>query len=158
MRRITPPVKHHKPTSNRYTYMALSKIHQKGLFARQELAPGTDIVEYDGLRIPREEGETLAAEGNAYVFTLDRRTCIDGSVFWNLARYANHSCAPNCRSVKISGRIWLRTMRAIKKGEEITYDYGYDFKNYTENPCACGAPGCAGYIVPPRYRDRIRGS
>lgn len=147
--------RHNKPTSNRYVYAAGSGIHGKGLFAREEIAAGTDLVEYDGPRLARDAGERLAGEGNAYVFSVDRRSCIDGSVAWNLARYANHSCDPNCRSVKISGRIWLRSIRPIARGEEITYDYGYDFKNYTDNPCSCGSPRCAGYIVPQRFRDRI---
>jgi SET domain-containing protein len=151
-------VRHNKPTSNRYVYVAPSRIHAKGLFARQDIVPGTDIVEYDGPRLARAAGEVLARDGNAYVFTIDKRTCIDGSVPWNLARYANHSCDPNCRSVKISGRIWLRTLRPVAKGEEITYDYGYDFANYTENPCTCGSPSCVGYILPARFRDRVRNS
>jgi SET domain-containing protein len=155
MNRNHRQIKHNKPTSNQYTYMAPSRIEGKGLYAREDIPQGMDIVEYDGPRLLREEGERLAAEGNAYVFTIDRRTCIDGSVSWNLARYANHSCAPNCRSVKVSGRIFLRTIRPVIKGEEITYDYGYDFKDYQSNPCRCGAPGCRGYIVPERYRDKL---
>jgi SET domain-containing protein len=145
-----------KRTSNQYVYAAPSSIHQTGLFARTAIAAGTDIVEYDGPRVLREEGEKMAAEGNVYVFLFDRKTCIDGSVGWNLARFANHSCAPNCKSVKISGGIWLRTLRPLAKGEEITYDYGYSFREYRNNPCACGAKNCAGYIVPERYRDRVR--
>lgn len=148
-------VRHNKPTSNKYSYMASSPVEGKGLFARTDIPAGTDIVEYDGPRVGREEGEKLAAAGNRYVFTLDRRTCIDGSVFWNLARYANHSCSPNAKSVKIGGRIFLRSLRPIAKGEEITYNYGYDFRNYTDNPCTCGSPGCVGYMVSERSKRKV---
>lgn len=147
--------KHNSPTSNKYAYMAPSKIHQKGLFARCGIDVGTDIVEYDGPRISKQEGEKLAKEDNSYIFVLDRKTCIDGSVKWNLARYANHSCTPNCKTTKISGRIWLRSIRKIVKGEEITYNYGYEFKNYKDNPCNCGSSECRGYIVSETHRDRV---
>ena len=151
-------IRHNKPTSNKYVYAEPSAIHKNGLFARVNIGAGVDIAEYDGPRMDKETGESMASEGNEYIFSIDRRTCIDGSVSWNLARYANHSCSPNCKTVKINGRIWLRTLRTVAKGEEITYDYGYDFKNFTDNPCNCGAPGCAGYIVPGRFKGRIRGS
>lgn len=143
-------------TSNRFCYMAPSTIQGKGLFAREVIPAGTDIVEYDGPRLPRREGDRLAAEGNAYIFALDRTACIDGSVPWNLGRYANHSCAPNAKTVKINGRIWLRAATTILRGQEITYDYGYAFKGYENNPCSCGAPSCAGYIVPEKFRGRLR--
>ena len=142
-------------TSNKFVYAAQSKIHCSGLFARTDIPAGTDIVEYDGPRISHEEGETMAKEGNVYVFSLDRKTSIDGSVKWNLARYANHSCNPNCRSVKINGSIWLRSLRPIARGEEITYDYGYSFADYAANPCHCGQPDCVGYIVQQKYRERL---
>lgn len=156
MSRNQKNVKHNKPTSNKFVYAALSKIQGHGLFARTDIPAGEDIVEYDGSRISAVEGEELTRGGNVYVFQLDRRTHIDGSVSWNLARYANHSCKPNCAYVKVSGRVWLRTLRLIAKGEEITYDYGYSFADYQDNPCRCGQPECAGYIVPERFRDKIR--
>lgn len=90
------------------------------------------------------------------MFTLDGKTCIDGSVAWNLARYANHSCSPNCKTIKKNGGIWLNAVRNIEKGEEITYNYGYDVKNYTDNPCNCGSPNCAGFMVTERHMETIK--
>ncbi len=47
-------------------------------------------------------------------------------------------------------------MKNIKKGEELSYDYGFsydeDFKNY---PCRCGTAKCVGYIVRQGSRWRI---
>ena len=149
-------IRHNKPTSNKYCYMAPSKVEGKGLFARIDIPHDIDFVEYEGTRVTRTEGENLAAEGNNYIFTLDRRECIDGSVFWNLARYANHSCSPNARSVKINGKIYLRSIRAIIKGEEITYNYGYALKNYSKNPCNCGSRECAGYIVNESSAEKLK--
>jgi hypothetical protein len=78
--------------------------------------------------------------------------CVDGSVAWNLARFANHSCEPNGASEIRAGRIWLRTLRPVAKNEEITYDYGYSFRD-DPVPCRCGAPRCVGRIVAARHRS-----
>jgi SET domain-containing protein len=145
---VKPPVTR---TNNRWAYAAPSGIHGRGLFARADIPAGTDIVEYDGPRVPASEGKSLAEGGNVFVFRLNRREAIDGSVAWNLGRHANHSCAPNAESVNAGGRIWLRALRAIKKGEEVTYDYGYSFRDEPV-PCSCGAPDCAGVIVAGRHR------
>lgn len=58
--------------------------------------------------------------------------------------YVNHSCNPNCG---LRGEITCVAMRDIKKGEEITQDYGlldnadYKFK------CTCGYPNCRGIVT-----------
>ena len=44
----------------------------------------------------------------------------------------------------------------IKKGEELTCDYGFGFdKDYKQFPCKCGAKNCCGYIVRAGSRFRI---
>jgi SET domain-containing protein len=98
------------------------------------------------------EGRRRAAEGNVFIFRLNRREAIDGSVAWNLARHANHSCAPNAASRSVGGRIWLTALRPVARGEEITYDYGYSFRD-DPSACACGAEGCVGVIVAERHRS-----
>jgi len=149
-------IKHNKPTSNNYVYAGRSNIHNKGLFARRDIETETILCEYDGPRLSRQEGEALAKEGNVYIFGESPKSCIDGSVSWNLARYANHSCCPNSKSQKINGRIFLKAIKPILKGEEITYDYGYSFKNFNDNPCNCGKPDCVGFIVPQKFKSKIK--
>ena len=35
-------------------------------------------------------------------------------------------------------KIWVYAMRNIKKGEELSYDYGFSFdKDYKQYPCKC---------------------
>jgi uncharacterized protein len=149
---MAPP---RRRTNNERAHAAPSGIHGQGLFARTNIPRGTDVVEYDGPRIPTDEGKRMAVEGNVYVFHANRREFIDGSVVWNLARSANHSCAPNAESVSVGGKIWLRALRVIAKGEEITYDYGYSFRD-DPVPCLCRAPQCIGVIVATRHRGRIK--
>jgi uncharacterized protein len=142
-------------TNNRRVFADASPIQGKGLFARVEIPVDTEIVEYEGPRVPYKTGKQMTEEGNVYVFQVNRREFLDGSVAWNLARHANHSCAPNAQAVSLDGRIWLRGIRTIAKGEEITYDYGYSFRDEPTS-CRCGAPHCVGVIVAARHRDRKR--
>ncbi len=142
-------------TNNRWSFAAPSTIHGSGLFARGDIPEGTLIAQYDGPRLSYNEGKQLAEEGNVFVFQANRREFIDGSVSWNLARHANHSCEPNAQSISVDGEIWLRARRPIHKGEEVTYDYGYSFRD-DPSACACGAPSCPGRIVASKHREKFR--
>ncbi len=48
----------------------------------------------------------------------------------NSARYINHSCEPNCTAQNVEDTRGVRHVciytgdRGVKKGEELTYDYG----------------------------------
>ena len=111
-----------------------------GLFATVSIGKGAFIAEYSGPRIPTKEALDQERRGaNRYIFTINNRWSIDGSVRGNKARYANHSCRPNARSELERGRIVLRATRHIKPGEEITYDYSTDGDGSIR--CRC-RPGC----------------
>ena len=143
-----------------------SSIHGRGLIARQLIPEGTRIIEYSGERITKAESERREAQrlvrqrrggdGSVYIFVLNRRYDIDGRRRSNLARLINHSCAPNCRSEVIRGRIWIIAQRDIPAGIELTYDYGYNYNECLLHPCECGAANCAGYIVSAAQRWRVR--
>lgn len=134
-----------------------SSIHNLGIFATADIKKGTRIIEYVGEKISKAESERrndewsqLAKEKNwgmVYIFDLNKRYDIDGNVEYNIARYINHSCEPNCEAVNIRGRIWIMALKVIHKGEELSYDYGYDVEHYSEHPCHCGTKSCVGYIV-----------
>ncbi len=143
-----------------------SRIHNKGMFARRAIASGERIIEYLGEKITKAESnrrglarhETAQQDGSAsvYIFELNKRYDIDGDVPWNPAKYANHSCEPNCEVENIRGRLWMIALRDIEKGEELTYDYGYDLEHFLEHPCRCGAPSCVGYIVSSDSRRKLK--
>jgi len=137
------------------------------VFARHDIPKGTYIIEYVGEKITKEESDRRADEtlqksqqntkkGAVYIFELDKTYDLDGDVSYNLAKYINHSCEPNCESENIDGHIWIVTTRDIKKGDEITYDYGYDIDDYENHPCRCGASSCPGYIVAADKRNKLR--
>jgi SET domain-containing protein len=133
-----------------------SPIHGTGGFARSNLPAGTRVIEYIGRRITKAESLQCCEANNEYVFALDEDHDLDGNVGWNPARFLNHSCAPNCEAVRVSGRIWIVSSRDIRAGEEVSFNYGYDLEDYREHPCHCGAPGCAGYIVAAEFAEQVR--
>ncbi|MDX6767263.1 MAG: SET domain-containing protein-lysine N-methyltransferase [Candidatus Methylacidiphilales bacterium] len=144
-----------------------SAIHGRGIFARRDVAKGTRLIEYVGERITKAESIRRAERqydshrsdqnhGAVYIFEITKRHDIDGNVSWNPARWINHSCEPNSEAVIERGRVWIEAIRDIRQGEEISYDYGYDYAHHLEHPCRCGTDSCPGYIVRQGLRWRLR--
>jgi hypothetical protein len=63
--------------------------------------------------------------------------------------FINHSCDPNCETEEIKGRVWIRAIRKIEPGEEITYDYCLYDGGDDEAVCNCGAKKCRGTMYSP---------
>lgn len=111
-----------------------------GLFAARDFKKGETVIEYVGNRVgPTEDAGTV----NRYLFRVNARWDIDGSPRWNIARYANHSCRPNCEAMNRSGRIYLVTRRKVSAGEEICYDYGREYVDEFIRPAGCRCRKCA---------------
>ena len=73
---------------------------------------------------------------------------MDGDVSWNPARLINHSCSNNCDYNGTGLKLWVIAIKDIKKGEEITADYGFGYdEDYKQFPCKCSSKNCCGYIV-----------
>jgi SET domain-containing protein len=132
-----------------------SRIAGTGVFAAQFIKKSTWVLEYTGEKISRQEATQRLAQGNIYVFFVGTDYDIDGNTPDNCARYINHSCDPNCESEIIGGSVWIIALRDIQKGEELTYDYGYELEGYEQRPCRCGATNCCGYIVDKAFRENI---
>ena len=47
-------------------------------------------------------------------------------------------------------------MKDIKKGEEITYNYGYDLDCYEDHPCKCGSENCIGFILAEEHWSQLK--
>jgi uncharacterized protein len=132
-----------------------SRIHCDGLFAAIDLKKGVRILRYTGEKIPREESDRRLAAGNVYIFGLDAHYSLDGKDLKNTARSINHSCDPNCQTAQCGNTIWIVAITDIQAGEELTYNYGYDFTEDANDPCHCGANTCCGYILGPQYWGQI---
>ncbi len=112
-----------------------------GLFATEPIPAGRRIVEYTGKLITNEEVERR--KYGKYFFGLDDKYSIDGSGRGNVARYINHSCRPNAAAFVAGRRIWIWSKRAIRPGEEITYDYGKEYFDDHIRPVGCKCAKCA---------------
>jgi SET domain-containing protein len=120
-----------------------SKIHGWGVYATKPISKNTRIVDYAGEKISNTESlkreRRYIKQGHIWCFKLTNRTVIDAGVGGNIARYINHSCRPNCYVHIKSGIIWIRAARAIRRGQELTYNYNTDGEALIK--CRC-RPGC----------------
>jgi hypothetical protein len=114
-----------------------------GLFATKPIKRGAKIVRYFGPLLDSKKKKDDAIE-NKYLFELNGRWTIDGSVRENVARYINHACRPNAESdVKPRKRkVVIRAIKNISPGEEINYDYGTDYFKAYLKPIGCKCDAC----------------
>jgi hypothetical protein len=114
-----------------------------GLFATRPIKKGTKIIRYFGPILDSRKKDEDAIE-NKYLFELNGRWTIDGSIRQNLARYINHACKPNAESdVKPRKRkVFIRAIKDIEPGEEINYDYGTDYFKAYLKPIGCKCEAC----------------
>jgi SET domain-containing protein len=112
-----------------------------GLFAGEPIKRGETIIEYVGPTISTDEADK---KGGKYLFSLNEKWTIDGSDRSNTARYINHSCKPNAYAELSANekRVFIIAKRAIKLGEEITYDYGKEYVEMMITPYGCKCASC----------------
>jgi len=136
------------------TFVGPSMIAGNGLFANRDIARGMRIIEYQGRRRPLLDvvAEVPADPPNPYLLRLDEETIIDGADQGSDARFANHSCAPNCVALTVNARVYLYAARDIPAGDELTLDYQmrspleveWSASELAYYACHCGTPGCRG--------------
>ena len=110
-----------------------------GLFATRPIKKRVRLAEYKGPLLDVKAAEKAENSGNRYLFEVNTKWTIDGKGRNNIARYFNHSCNPNSDSSIRGKRVFIYTTRAIKPGEELTYNYGIDYlKNVIgKSNCQC---------------------
>ncbi|XP_069770925.1 histone-lysine N-methyltransferase 2C isoform X11 [Narcine bancroftii] len=133
-------------------YLARSRIQGLGLYAARDIEKHTMVIEYIGTIIRNEVAnrrEKLYESQNrgVYMFRIDNDHVIDATLTGGPARYINHSCAPNCVAEVVTfekgHKIIISSNRRIQKGEELSYDYKFDFEDDQHKiPCHCGAVNC----------------
>jgi SET domain-containing protein len=127
-----------QPKPSRYRLIAKRSSAGLGLYTLDAIPRGKQIIQYGGYKITNDEADR---KGGRYLFEIiDSTFTIDGTPRWNLARYANHSCQPNSEAVWYGQNVWICTRRALKPGEEITYNYGKTYFNDIiggEKKCQC---------------------
>jgi len=136
-----------------------SNIDKRGLYASKNIKAGAKIIEYVGKLISKKEAQQNSKFDNSkdiYLFNINEKWDLDGDWSFNTARLINHSCNPNCEVEGKGLKLWISSLTEIKKGEELTYDYGFGYdSDYKQFPCKCRSKNCCGYIVREESRWRI---
>lgn len=130
--------------------LARSRIQGLGLYAARDLERGQMIIEYIGeiirgnltdIREKRYESQNRGI----YMFRLDDDRVVDATMTGGVARYINHCCDPNCVTETVELADWhiiIFANRRISRGEELSYDYKFDYEDDNKIPCLCGAKNC----------------
>lgn len=135
-----------------------SGVHGKGVFALVDLPRGTTVIEYVGEVISWTEAQRRhphdpSDPNHTFYFHIDQTRVIDAAHGGNSARWINHSCDPNCEADEVDGRVFIKTLRPVKAGQELSYDYGliieerHTPKLKAEYPCWCGTRKCRGTLL-----------
>ena len=129
-----------------------------GAFARVRIKAESPVAEYTGT-IVAQDSEVCSKNRN-YRAKISIRgqvgshhaADIDASSVGSIARFLNHSCRPNCklwegRCGRQRRMLYIRAVRDIERGEELTLNYGPGWFVTPDERCHCGARTC---------RNRVR--
>ena len=118
-----------------------------GVFATQDIPEGTIVYVKDSLELVISPTDYLM-HSNDVKEMVDKYSYMDQNgdriVSWDFAKYVNHCC--NCNTIS-TGYGFEIAIRDIKKGEQITDEYGI-FNLESEMVLLCGEPGCRKTIGP----------
>lgn len=112
-----------------------SRIHGKGIFANRDFKKGEIVTRWD------KSNDLTRTEIRKLPKHLRNHICeIEGGKYIIQKKpycYVNHSCKPNTKE----GKGFDIAIRNIKKGEEITSNYGKSYFGETIE-CECGSKSC----------------
>ena len=127
--------------ANRFVVVRETKNKGRGLFADENIKKNEFVIEYTGITTRHKSVSKVCT----YMMKLDKDRVIDAIHDDNPARYANHSCEPNAYTqvwtVEGKSHVGIFALRNIKKGEEITFNYGRTNGN---TKCSCEKKKCRG--------------
>ena len=126
-----------------------SNIAGKGAFALKPIPAKKKLGNMGGEIIPYKEAQKRVKQqpGNVlFMVEFDHEDiALDASINSNELRFINHSCDPNTYMRRAYQKVEFYTLRTIKKGEELTCDYG-ETHHDGKLPCQCGAANCRRFI------------
>lgn len=128
---------------------AKSKIAGTGAYALEKIPARKKLGNMTGEIISfREARRRVKQQPGAALLMVEfdnEPIALDASVNRNELSYINHSCDANTYLRRAHGKVEFYSKRAIKKGEELTADYG-ETHHDGKLPCKCGAKNCRGFI------------
>ncbi|CAB1456976.1 unnamed protein product [Pleuronectes platessa] len=142
-----------------------------GVRTLQHIRKNTFVMEYVGEIITTDEaerrGHVYDRQGSTYLFDLDYVEdvyTVDAAHLGNISHFVNHSCNPNLQVFNVFidniderlPRIALFSTRAIRVGEELTFDYKMQIDPVdTESTKMDSSFSLAGLPSSPKKRIRV---
>lgn len=111
-----------------------SKIGGKGVFAIEDIKNGEVILSWNPKVILKDDLAKLSDDELNYIVKKDEEAYFQ---MQEPEKFVNHSCNPNSAVVGDSDV----AIRDIKRGEEITSDYGIECSMLSFE-CNCGSKNC----------------
>ena len=144
------------------TIVKESRIHGRGLFARQPIAKGEIVAIKGGYilaastlpEVERRLGPAEIPVADGFFIAPLNELEREGAMI-----FTNHSCDPN---IGVQGQIVFVAMREIEAGEELTHDWATTDDDTYQMTCNCGTVNCRGIITGQDWRrsdlqERYRG-
>uniref|UniRef100_A0A914R271 SET domain-containing protein n=1 Tax=Panagrolaimus davidi TaxID=227884 RepID=A0A914R271_9BILA len=128
-----------------------------GLRTKVDIPKDTYIGEYCGEVITEEERQLRDKRNHKwrsrdiafYTMALEDYY-VDAELYGSIMRYINHSCDPNCVTLKYTSsnsvlHVCLFSAKNITAGEELTFSYASNHHdNILSFKCFCGSSNCTG--------------
>jgi len=142
----------------RFAATEVFRTRERGWALRTKERVGREemLIEYTGEVVSMEEAQGrmkgMTSIHDYYFAALEGELILDAGPMGSEARFANHSCAPNCVLQKWTAggepHIILVAKRGLEAGEEVTYNYQLDTTVglFGQQVCKCGAKNCSGLI------------
>src|SRR3989475_5907520 len=134
------------------TIVKESRIHGRGLFARQPVAKGEIVAIKGGYilaastlpEVERRLGPAEIPVADGFFIAPLNELEREGAMI-----FTNHSCDPN---IGVQGQIVFVAMREIEAGEELTHDWATTDDDSYQMPCNCGTAACRKVITGQDWR------
>lgn len=125
--------------------VAKSRIGQ-GLFAISDIPKNTIIIEIKGVLRSGDVDEKMNKKTRDNMLRFDSDSYI--SPEGDISDFLNHSCNPNSCVVKKSNKLFIKSLRKIKKDEEILIDYSTisASDDIWTMKCRCRSDNCRGVV------------
>ena len=122
---------------NKNIIVKKSKINKKGVFAARDFKKDEIVLKWIPKILEKSKVEKLKDDQKHYIYKAEKNKYF---LMQSPEKYVNHSCEANTQ-VKNHCDVAVRN---IKKGEEITSNYGKGSSVSFE--CKCGSKNCRGMI------------
>jgi SET domain-containing protein len=129
------------------TRIGKSPIHGRGLFASRPIRKGEIVAIKGGHILDRRTLSKVRRRIAAAYLQIDDGFYIGAIRRAEVARnklFINHSCEPN---LGIRGQVTFVALRAVKAGEELTYDWAMEEDVPAATRCTCGTRRCRGTLT-----------